>query len=71
MLGIFNCERVFLITLKVLKGVLQMKSPSLIKSPPVMNDIDNILGKKRLLLAEGAGHRYRGAAAAGFLARAC
>ena len=42
-----------------------------IKSPLVTNDIDNVPGKKRLLFAEAAGTRYRGVAAAGFLACEC
>lgn len=53
MLGIFNFERVFPITLKALKGVLQTKKDSLIKSPLVMNDIDNILGKRGYCVRRG------------------
>lgn len=49
MLGISNFKQVFPTTPKALKGVLQTKNYSLIKSLLVMDDIDNILRKKRLL----------------------
>ena len=45
-LGISNHEWVFLTTAEVLKGVIQMKTYRFVKSPLVMNDIDNILERR-------------------------
>jgi len=52
-LEISNIERVFPTTPEVLKAVLYMKDYGFSKLPRVTNEIDNILGKKGLLLAKG------------------
>jgi len=52
-MGIFSIERVFLITLEMLKGVLHVKNYSFIKSTLVTD------GKKELLFGEGAGQKVQ------------
>ena len=56
---IFSLQRVLPTTPKMLKGTPQTNSIASSKSPMVMNDIDNILGKRGLRFTEGAGHNVQ------------